>query len=89
MLEETGVAVTNLRLIDVVDSIAAETDQAPARHLTLVDFRGDWAGGEPMAGDDAVEATWCPVKNLASYGLWSETVRIIESAVAMVDCARE
>jgi len=83
VLEETGVFVTNLRLVDVVDSISGASEHTVERHLTLVDFRADWAEGEPVAGDDAAEAAWVPVANIASYGLWSETIRIIEAAAAM------
>src|SRR5262245_18487700 len=45
--EETGLTVTDLRLIDVVDLIA------PTHQWVLVDFRADWTAGEAVAGGDA------------------------------------
>ncbi|MCC6914249.1 MAG: NUDIX hydrolase [Rhodospirillaceae bacterium] len=82
VMEETGITVTNLRLLDVVDGIARSAG-AVTGHWTLVDFRADWGGGEPRAGDDAVDAKWVPVAELANYGLWSETQRIIEAGLAL------
>lgn len=82
VMEETGVKVSGLRLLDVVDGIF-RTHGAVTGHWTLVDFRADWAEGEPRPGDDATDAVWAPVSDLACYGLWSETQRIIAAAVAL------
>lgn len=82
IMEETGIAVTGLRLLDVVDGIH-RTEGAVTGHWTLVDFRADWAGGEPRAGDDAIDAKWVRVADLGSYGVWTETQRIIAAAVAL------
>ena len=82
ILEETGVTVSGLRLVDVVDGIISENG-AVAGHWTLVDFRADWLAGEPRAGDDASEAKWVPVSDLDRYGLWRETQRIIAAAMAL------
>ncbi len=80
--EETGVTIAGLRLIDVVDSIFRENGVI-ARHLSLIDYRADWVSGEPVAGDDAGEARWVPVADIGSYGLWSETIRIILAGAAL------
>jgi 8-oxo-dGTP diphosphatase len=82
IMEETGVTVTGLRLIDVVDGIY-RVDGAVTGHWTLVDFRADWAGGTPRAGDDAIDAKWVLVTDLGRYGVWSETKRIIAAAMAL------
>ncbi|MCA0200779.1 MAG: NUDIX hydrolase [Proteobacteria bacterium] len=82
VLEETGITVANLRLLDVVDGMT-RTAGTVTGHWTLVDFRADWSGGEPVAGDDAIDAKWVPVSELPNYGLWSETQRIIDAALAL------
>jgi ADP-ribose pyrophosphatase YjhB (NUDIX family) len=82
VMEETGVKVSGLRLLDVVDGIS-RIDGTIASHWTLIDFRADWVEGEPRPGDDATEAAWVPVAELSRYGLWSETQRIIAAAVAL------
>ena len=82
IMEETGVTVSGLRLVDVVDGIY-RVDGAVTGHWTLVDFRADWAGGTPRAGDDAIDAKWVLVSDLGRYGVWSETQRIIAAAMAL------
>jgi ADP-ribose pyrophosphatase YjhB (NUDIX family) len=81
--EETGVEISGLRLIDVVDAFARQSDGAIEHHWTLVDFRADWAGGEVAAGDDAADARWVPLADLDRYGLWAETLRVIRAGAAM------
>ncbi len=75
--EETGLTVDNLRLIDVVDLIGS------SHQWVLVDFRADWTHGEAVAGGDAAAVQWVPLADLARYGLWSETVRVIEAGAAL------
>lgn len=82
VLEETGITVANLRLLDVVDGITRSAGTVTG-HWTLVDFRADWGAGEPRAGDDAIDAKWIPVRELPKFGLWSETQRIIDAALAL------
>jgi 8-oxo-dGTP diphosphatase len=82
ILEETGVTVADLRLVDVVDGIWC-TDGDVTGHWTLVDFRAEWAAGEPKPGDDAAEARWVPVTEIGRYGLWAETQRVIAAAAAL------
>lgn len=82
VMEETGVTVSRLRFLEVVDGIS-RTDGVVTGHWTLVDFRADWAEGEPRAGDDAIDAKWVPVSELDRYGLWTETQRIIAAALAL------
>lgn len=80
--EETGVEITNLSLLDVVDGISRGPDGDVDKHWTLVDFRADWVSGAPCPGDDAAAAKWVPVTDLDRYGLWGETRRIIAAALA-------
>jgi len=82
-LEETGLHVTNLRLIDVVDIVHRDDTGAITAHWTLVDFRADAPTGEAVAGDDAAAVEWVKVSDLASYELWPETDRIVRAAAEM------
>lgn len=83
VLEETGVSIANLALVDVVDVVAPPEERAQRISWTLIDFRADWAGGEPRAGGDAAAAEWVPLDRLDSLGLWSETIRVITAARKM------
>jgi len=75
--EETGVEAELIGLIDVVDGLFPEA----GRHYVLIDYAAVWTSGEPVAGDDAVEAAFHHLDRLEPLGMWSETVRIIHEAV--------
>ncbi len=79
--EETGLTISNLELIDVVDAFQRDSAGSVAAQWTLVDFRAWWEGGTPLAGSDAAEVRWVPISELDSYNLWRETSRIIAEAV--------
>ncbi|CAL1692299.1 hypothetical protein MMB232_02464 [Brevundimonas subvibrioides] len=77
--EETGVSARILGLIDVVDGIFADE----GRHYVLIDYVARWIAGEPVAGDDAVEAVFMPVEAALASVTWDETRRIITVGVRM------
>lgn len=81
--EETGVEAELLGLVEVVDAVftARETGET-SRHYVLIDFAARWVSGEPVAGDDAAEARFVPVSEVAGLVEWAETVRVIEAARA-------
>ncbi len=83
--EETGVEAELAGLLDVVDGLFPDHQGGPGRHYVLVDYLALWRAGEPRAGDDALEAAFLPCTDVPRLGLWSETVRIIEAAVARRD----
>ena len=74
LAQETGVEAALTGLVDVVDGLFGD------RHYLLVDYAARWVSGEPRAGDDATEARFHPLAEVAGLGLWSETVRIIRAA---------
>ena len=82
VLEETGVEVEIIRLLDAVDSINRGEDGRLLSHYSLIDFMGIWRAGDPKAASDAAEAIWADPDDLDSFGLWSETRRIIALALA-------
>jgi 8-oxo-dGTP diphosphatase len=80
--EEAGIEVEVGLLLDVVDSIDRDDKGAVQYHYTLVDLLAEWRSGEARAGHDASAVTWADPSDLAPYGLWRETERIIALAVA-------
>lgn len=81
VLEETGVVVRPLGLIDVIDLIEKTPDGAAVRyHYTLVDVAARWQSGEAKAESDAADVAWTDVDDLDRFGLWSETERMIRLA---------
>ena len=76
--EETGIQAEITGLIDVVDGLFPEA----GRHYVLIDYAARWVSGEPVAGDDALEARFVALDEVDSLIEWSETRRIIRLAVA-------
>ena len=82
VLEETGLTIEVMELVDVVDSITRDAQDRARYHYTLVDVRAEWRAGEAVAGDDAEAVAWAPLDDLARYDLWAETERVIRLAAA-------
>ncbi len=78
VLEETGLTIDVLGLVDVVDSIQRDDSGRVRYHYTLVDVFAAWRAGEATAGHDAAEAAWVGLDALPP--LWSETERVIRLA---------
>ncbi len=74
--EETGVEAEITGLIDVVDGLFPEA----GRHYVLIDYAARWLSGEPVAGDDAMEARFVALDEVEALIDWSETRRIIRIA---------
>ena len=74
--EETGVEAEITGLIDVVDGLFPEA----GHHYVLIDYAARWVSGEPIAGDDAMEARFVALDQVATLIDWSETRRIIRMA---------
>ena len=83
LLEETGVKVDRLKLVDVVDAIIPDVEGKIKYHYTLVDYMGQWQSGESRPGDDAKEVRWVRLNELSSYSLLEKTMKIIQKAAAM------
>ncbi|MBB4210398.1 8-oxo-dGTP diphosphatase [Rhodothalassium salexigens DSM 2132] len=84
--EETGVKVTLLGLVDVVDLLP---DAGAPYHLTLINLAARWTMGEPAAGDDAADARFWPLDALPGTDLWDETRRVIHKARALFPAAHD
>lgn len=76
--EETGVEAEITGLIDVVDGVFPEA----GRHYVLIDYAARWLSGEPVAGDDAVEARFVALDAVEALVDWPETRRVIRMAAA-------
>lgn len=82
VMEETGVNVQPLAVVDVVDLIE-RVDQRVRYHYTLIDVLAAWVDGEAIAGADAAEAQWAERAEVEKRVGWLETVRIIDQACRM------
>ncbi|WP_296166474.1 NUDIX hydrolase [uncultured Brevundimonas sp.] len=78
LAEETGVTARITGLIDVVDGLFTEA----GLHYVLIDYAAEWVSGEPIAGDDALEARFVPLDQVEALIDWAETRRIIAVAAS-------
>lgn len=76
--EETGVEAEITGLVDVVDGLFPEA----GRHYVLIDYAARWLSGEPVAGDDALEARFVALDQVGALIDWDETRRVIFTAAA-------
>jgi len=83
--EETGLQVSLIGLIDVVNSIQSDENEHIRYHYTLIDFAASidtsMTGSVVKPGSDAEDARWFNHQEIAEMGLWEETQRIIDLAV--------
>ncbi|MTH35368.1 NUDIX domain-containing protein [Paracoccus limosus] len=69
LAEETGVIAKPLAYLDNVDVIERGADGALRFHFLLAAVLCDYVSGQPVAGDDALDAAWVPVGEVLSGAL--------------------
>ena len=87
MLEETGITVRVLDLIEVFDriyaedgTIAVQLQKKPRFHYVIVDYLCERIGGEPRAGSDVTDVAFAREDELAKYHLTETATRILRKA---------
>lgn len=69
LFEETGVRATAQRVFTAVDAFDHDENGVVRHHYVLVAVLCAWVSGEPIAGDDALEARWFPLHALEEEDL--------------------
>src|SRR5665213_2540626 len=75
--EETGLAVHDLRQIDVAEIISEGAAGGAPYHFVLVVFAGRAGPADPVAGDDAAEARWVRQDELNGLKMTDDTRRLV------------
>lgn len=89
LLEETGVQVRVLDLIEVFDrifnanGIIAKNERKPKYHYVIVDYLCERIGGEPRAGSDVTDVIFAREEELPRFHLTETAMRILKKAFAM------
>ena len=78
LMEETGVTA---KLLDKVAEIDADFG---SHHFILHDFLAIWEAGKVRAGDDAADARWFELDDIAALGMWPKTEAVIFQAWALL-----
>jgi len=85
LMEETGVEVNELTLIDVIDIIVPDEERKILYHYIVADYRAHWLSGECSPGDDAQDVQWFNLNKLGSISLLDKTRKIILKAAVKPD----
>jgi 8-oxo-dGTP diphosphatase len=90
LLEETGVQVRVLELIEVFDRIylddaatAGGNRKKPRFHYVIVDYLCERISGEPRAGSDVTDVAFASEDQLKEFNLTETATRILKKAFAM------
>src|SRR5215472_8351329 len=79
-LEETGLKVKAVEVLEVLDRIIPGEDGGTRYHYVLVDFLCERVSGEARAGGDASEVAWAGADQLEHYGLEQPALAVIQKA---------
>ncbi len=90
LLEETGLEVRVLELIEVFDRIYLESasgesvqKKGPRFHYVIVDYLCERVAGTPVAGSDVTDVAFAHEEELVKFGLTETATRILKKAFAM------
>ncbi len=81
VLEETGLAVEPVAVVEVLDRISRDAGDRVQYHFVLVDFLCRVVGGELACATDAADARWALIDDLAAVAPF--TAAVIRKAFAM------
>jgi 8-oxo-dGTP diphosphatase len=90
LLEETGLDVHVLGLIEVFDRIfpgegagLSEPGRPPRFHFVIADYLCERVGGEAHAGSDVTDVAWAREDELGNFHLTETATRVLKKAFAM------
>jgi len=90
MLEETGLTVRVLDLIEVFERInpysspdSRDANVRPRFHFVIVDYLCEKISGEATAGGDATDIAYVLEEDLSKYRLTEAAMRVLRRAFAM------
>jgi ADP-ribose pyrophosphatase YjhB (NUDIX family) len=90
LLEETGIEVRILQLIEVFDRIypgngsaGSKRTSKPRFHYVIADYLCERLGGEPRAGSDVTDLAFAREEDLAKFHLTETATRILKKAFEM------
>ena len=85
--EETDVDATAIHTFTAVDAFDSAADGSLRRHFILVAVLCRWTSGEPVAGDDALEARWADLETLTDTELARsmDVAEVVAQAAAILD----
>ncbi|SRR6266568_2414899 len=83
-LEETGLRVEAGEVLQVFDSIIADSAGRTQYHFVLIDFICKMVGGELRAGSDVSEVRWISAAELDDFPLAEPAAQVIGKALSKI-----
>jgi 8-oxo-dGTP diphosphatase len=83
LLEETGIEVRVLELVEVFERIGLDPNGKARHHFVVLDYFCEAVRGQARAGSDATDVVWVAPDELDRYGLTEATARVILRAFEM------
>jgi mutator protein MutT len=80
VLEETGLSVETLGIIEVLDRITYDGDGRLNYHYVLIDYHCRVTGGSLCPASDAEQTAWVSQNELEHFGVAEFTVAVIHKA---------
>jgi ADP-ribose pyrophosphatase YjhB (NUDIX family) len=80
--EETGLRIEGQELLEVLESVWRADNGQVEFHYILFDYLCRSEQRRLRPGSDALDAAWFQPEQLSSLGLWPETLRVINLALA-------
>jgi ADP-ribose pyrophosphatase YjhB (NUDIX family) len=80
VLEETGLIVEPLEVVEIFERILRDSDGRPEYHYVLIDYLCRACRGSLAAADDVSRAEWVGQRSVAGYHLTEGTLQVIEKA---------
>ncbi|HEX9896207.1 MAG TPA: NUDIX hydrolase [Dehalococcoidales bacterium] len=81
VLEECGVQIDIVRILDVMDNILRDDDGRISYHFVLIDVLANYLSGEPKAESDAEECRWVTPAGLANLDMNPRLRAVIMRAI--------
>ena len=82
VLEETGLQVVPIRLVEVFERILRDEQSKVQYHYVLLDYLCRVDGGEAQAASDVTELRWVPAEELESLSIAPDTCGVIRKAIS-------
>jgi 8-oxo-dGTP diphosphatase len=80
LLEETGIEVKVLELIEVFERINLDGEGKARYHYVVLDYLCEAVRGEAHAGSDVTEVAWATPAELSQYALTETATRVVLKA---------
>ena len=85
ILEETGIQIRASKPIYTFDVIDRDAAGKVRFHYVIVDLAADYVMGEPVAGDDALEARWVSAREINGLEMSAATLKLLKNRFGFGD----